>query len=1163
MKKELYQEINLFKHGAIEASAGTGKTYTIVKLILRILSDENLKQKYNGYISLEEILIVTYTEKATQELLDRIHKGIQKEIYTLKQQQSSNKELIEHFKKCLLEFNNACIFTLHGFCNRIIQNHHFLMQIGSDQDLIQNILFSKREFENLLPKYSQDIYDIFSNEKPSLKKISEDIFTISSIYNPEKDTLKPNLLPEEKTTLEFNFISTIKKIQNQLSIKEKALNLHEAYVFLKDSKWSGLNGHQINANKLEKINSISTLLSYFSEVKIENKSLQDIFNDFKKKNLLEILSDPKDFLEFFSFPNKNISAQDCLEELGKHTKTSLNSIITTIDLLRLDIDYLFHNKEWNSKLNPIFKMVKEIQKNLEKFKKENSLITYNDMILLVEKELQDKNSFVLDKLKNQFLFGMIDEFQDTNLPQWSIFKSIFLTQNNEKQHCLFVVGDPKQSIYSFQGSNLNIYINSIKEIINHEGSLYKLNTNYRSKASMIKGYNLIFKELFKSCILDYESVNSPEKETDSSEKKSKLKLEEPPNIFIQEFFGTYKDNITDWYSSLSQQIVSLVKKETTLNEICILARTNSEITNISKYLRKANIPFFHYKKKGLFQSKQCYHLILLLRSIINPLNLESTKLLFASPFFEIPLEQLETFDLNHPLFNTVWNLHLSYKNKNLQSLFFEIKKLIDSYKEKTKNTNTLRDLIDFIYQNFYQENFNLENTLKKILLSYHQKEDEENEINLYSIPENIPKVQLMTIHASKGLDFSIVFLATTKIKKIKNKKDLFSENSNYHKDFWISSSMPKKVINFINEQQYQEELRLNYVAMTRAKNKLILPCFINEKENCEFLLNHIIKDISKTYPNYFHTSSYKEEKKLEVLEILKDLDLTNPSSSNFKQESSLFSRLQKQTSYSQLTSKTSAILIYDEESLKKEDIDSNISENELLKSKSLLTSGSVTGNMLHDILENFSFKLFENHLSLTEFKKNNTILELIKSKLNKYKLKEDINSIQELLWNTFQGLLTDPFNDQNYFYLKDIKHYIPEMNFCFTFNKQGVPFVKEDFPHFISGYIDLFFQYKDRYYILDWKSNLLDDYSQNKILENMKHHSYDKQILIYSAATHYWLKSNLPNYDYTQHFGGVFYIYLRGMKENQNQSYYKKRHSLEELENLIKTQLKPMLKINA
>ena len=633
-------DINEFEIGQnlyIEASAGTGKTYTIELLVEKMLQKK---------IPLSKILIVTYTEKATGELRDRIRKKI---ISCLENDPNNS-----IFTKALQEVGNAQIFTFHSFCQNILNNFAYETKSSLNLELVND--------NNI-----EDIVDRFIRDK-------------------------------------WQKISDFKKL-----------------LCFSDFKLDDL--------KSECINAVNQYNLYIN-LNIEEIKIKDNDNDRKSLEQKFVLSHFRELID-----------------------------------------------EWQN------------------YKKNNNLISFADMINLVHENVCKNNSILVERLRNAYRYAIIDEFQDTNQKQWDIFKNVFLVNDTNN---IIVVGDPKQSIFSFQGAEIEVYKKAINEIEIGNGKGRRLSTNYRSSDSMIEACNVIFKgekdNFFGDSGIEFSNSNFPKNIGDNDNNKALLNNEEIEPIWLAEpsdglEYAKYAVSKMveclkyDENGKTALQIYDKNKNQmrsVKFSDFAVLTRTRPEMLFIEDEMRKIGIPFYRYKDASLFDGRECKEWISLLMLLDTPdfasYNRRILNQALLTDFFGIELDNVESEEyviptkepMNHIL---EWR-KLSEKRlwAELKERIFEDTKIDEFLSKKTKSSSLvkIRQIANYIFDYLFNHKVSIEEMIKHLNGLASKTEETDSEGELVENANDFDAVRIMTIFASKGLEFPIVIMAGS-LKKINNK----------------------------------------------------------------------------------------------------------------------------------------------------------------------------------------------------------------------------------------------------------------------------------------------------------------------------------------------------------------------------------------------------------
>lgn len=1123
-------------HSFIEASAGTGKTYTIQHLLSKMIESDGHNLIGSKPVSISEILLVTFTEKAAGELRNRIRKILEDQF---SQKNHKSKEALERLEKALRSIDQAPIYTFHSFCDRILSQYSFEAGITENRQLVD-----KSFIRNLIERRCRDIWikdsefeDLICNYSIPQEKIISDLTQLLYLYNPE--TMPLNIQGSEN-------LDELKE-QQKLSIRETVLQLLD---FLNGKGVSKLTRAKVNPND-EKI------LTLYG-----NSSLQKDLDSYS-----------------------DIQIQNALNEIAKYNNTT-----------QKEYDEAILEKIQNYKLNEFYqKQVLLIYKEWQDYEKDNSLKTFDDIIQTVYNHTKQKNSLLIPILQKSYRYAIIDEFQDTNYYQWQIFKHLFLDSEFNR---LIVVGDPKQSIYSFQEANIQVYQNALKEIGEENG--YRLLTNYRSSSSMIQSCNTLFDFLFEKQNVSFTHSKSGKRDTF----KALYQNQDISPLYFGERESTIEDYVA-WCVNQIQLLVNHVeiqndqgqKRTLTYADIAILSRTRSEMLLIERSLASAGIPFSRYKDSGLFKSNECIQLATFLQAITTEDNSYTSQKMKRSalitPFVGKTLDEAYFFDFENredPFFLAL-SLYQNLADRHAWPLLIETlfkqsqieKRLLQE--QKFQEVAKYRQLAEYALECLTRKHWSLSRVVSHLFNLHEDIEApiaEESELIARDSDQNM--VQIMTIHASKGLEFPVVFLVAG--FKAFNPKDSFlciSDSKESLKRLIVKNS-PENKEPYLRET-FEEARRLFYVAMTRAQYLLFLPQ-IQSKKN-----SPLYEFLQKAFTSYLNQA---KESSLEALisPVMNKIKIeTTPKTDSFNYNAelnNLESKFQaiknaiedtrgvlycKATSYSKIAHGEEHQTELGREN-KAEEPEEKIQAN---SDDHLLPKGTDFGNAVHEILE---FIDFEQGLILESENLSPEIKSLIQNHflhngLIPYSQKQ-IKLTAEMVKNTLLARLPKLWNSsEDSFILGKIppekRRAEMQFNMGAFFKDSNLLFgaLDQEKPTwFFNGFIDLVFEIDGRFCILDWKTDSINDYSTEGIEEAMREKNYTVQRALYSFVLIEWL-ATLKNVTdikgketiYDELFGGVYYSFLRGTKMDSAQGFHCSRYPhYEDLLNDLYTEVSSKLK---
>ena len=1192
-----FNQIDLTRHGLIEASAGTGKTYTIENLVVRLLKETD--------VELENILLVTFTEKAASELKIRIRKKLEGELDESKDNQKISKKL----RDTLDAFDKAPIHTIHGFCQTVLRdfafenNVLFQSEVINDAPLFETLLKEqmRKDWPEIYGEHLKEILEIsqFNQKKGSF--LDTIIKLAQSLHKAAGDRLLPDLKGRGFKEIKQEIASACMEIKALLGA---------------DGEFS--RGYdELNFNKRAKKNILDNIVTpveeYFEDAE------EDRFDICALSDLMVRIEDIKS------------SGRRGLETLipEKWNKGGPNlEVCPDLETVRQALEKL------NMRLNELqytlsVEAIHRLQDDVSQTKQGHGWISYYDMLSLVEKALYgDNSSSLLGKLRNRFKVAFIDEFQDTDPVQWRIFRKIFIdSHDNSLQNLLFVIGDPKQAIYSFRGADVYVYLSAKNEMERLEkkgrARLYSLSVNWRSQPALITAFNNLFcgEAWFKPQAtagqfeIGYQSINFPGEDerlgkltADNSGRPvlnivdlSEAPSPRPAKPRLAKFVAREIKHLLS--SDIRIKEKGIDERTIWFGDICILVRSRSDVPFIEEELTREKIPYSFYKKPGLFVSDEAVYTSLLFRAILEPGNSSAVKKALLTPFFSFKLSELyayEEMSPSHPVKEMLfrWNEYAISRRwgRLFQSLMEGSGLLTRETVERgwdRKYTN-YNQIFEYLEEVAYKKNLDFRG-LSATLDTYRNRSlDAEEGADIHQIETEAQKVQIMTMHVSKGLEFPVVFVAGG----LTQPPSFQDEYHTYHEI--KKAGLSSEIIRIVDlaksggdgrheSEKMDEDKRLYYVASTRAKFKLYLPFYIH-RTNAPWL-GPVCTQLSPALLDAFPGSEADKD----VLWVKADQSGASKARAGFEKtprqtvtpvgeafeplsfKGSYEQRRIKIDSFSSLHQKMSRIddageedLSFQTEQRGKEDDEgfASLGAGAVSGEKDLdeVPGGIDAGLMFHDILEHMDYgvvlraitKTRDPHLSLMH---DEDTREIIFGQMEAHRVDERWkDSVCRILGNTLTAPVASVADNFILAHLQEADR-LHEVEFYYSFPSRVIG------PHripdceissrFIRGFVDLVFRKDRKFYIADWKSNYLETgYDLESMRKSMDHADYHLQYKLYAVAVLRWLKQTMGNqFDPERDFGGVFYFYLRGMGMGEGAGIYHvppdELGSLEQLEEEI------------
>ena len=1181
----------------IEASAGTGKTYTIGSIYLRLLLQAG-ENYFSRPLNVEEILVVTFTEMATEDLKRKIRERLtaaisifseyyekqDKAIFTGEHQFLAEllpylKDIPTALRRLKLAEQNldlASIYTIHGFCRRMLMQHafnsgvHFNLKLLKDQsDLLKQFAneFWREHF------YSQpfEIANFISKELGS----PDDVLSIlESDLNKDVSVATDNQQSLSLSIDEFLQKSVGERLKAVEDLKAFWLkNVDEIYSIIMEEITKDYPEDQSKSlnRKIYQKGRLKTWTKQINEwannpLDYEiNKTLRDYFlqssieQNYEKQT--EELNNKKAAMPLYAPIFAEL--EEYVQILVKQHQSS--------DLLKKIILYYYRQG---------------IQKKLLEYKANHPEKSFDDLLRLLKEALHGEGGEQLAELiRFQYPFAMIDEFQDTDALQYQIFSKIYHNKTASGNVGFMMIGDPKQAIYRFRGADIFTYLKAADEA----SERFNLGTNYRSSQPLVEGVNRLFD--FKNAPFIYENIKFLN--VGAAKKNLVFQLNNQPEPAFR-FYINDKDkstqqdyakacaiSIQQWLKSAAENPVVFPNESKAENQtlraenIAVLVRGYTEADLVKKELQALGIASVYLSDRGnVFESNTAKELALILQACLSVterpiLNAIATALfgLNAAEIHQIHHDEIQwqRWAEKFAEYQQIW------QRQGVLPMLHHLL-LAENITEKLlSRPDGERKLTDLLHLAEILQQAAALNESEAALLRWFEKQiqDEGRQEAQIRLESERQLVKIVTIHKSKGLEYDLVWLPFLgNAAKAPTKKKLFNlyYDSDEEKTLW---DMQDQHLDDLTEEVFAEELRLLYVALTRAKYQMafVLPKAFDKKWNA--LLYVLTQgEIGRKHglPNNWDTQPLLEKFKQLLpndvaIELTDVLQASEPLTLNVSQDNLSAEIFQGEieqdwrvTSFSGIEQTHQRKAYLNESAVKKslifddaKDYDASISIENITENLTALAHdndemvldfprGTQIGTLLHRYFEKVPFAQLAEQENIEKLCQDLNLAE------------EQFAAVQQ--W--FEQILSTPILPNNDLTLAQIneKQCLKELAFYLNitshfdvagFNRAlatlhhlpSEPLQFDDIQGMVRGTMDLVFSYQDKYYLLDYKSNFLGetlkDYDQAALKKAMLEHHYDWQYLLYVVALHRYLKSRLPHYDYNRDFGGVVYAFLRGM----------------------------------
>ncbi|MEN6441733.1 MAG: exodeoxyribonuclease V subunit beta [Syntrophobacter sp.] len=1179
----------------IEASAGTGKTYTIAGLLLRLVLEKD--------IPISDILVVTYTEAATSELKDRVRRRLREAFEAFSGTPTDdallNRLLEKHtdwpaaadkLNYAVNDFDQASIFTIHGFCYRTLLDQAFASGILFDTELVTSQEpFIREIIQDFWRKHFYTTSRLFYNyalEKGlNLASLKETVR--KGAGNPYIRIIPRRELPDCSAA--------------EAEFRHKFELTSETWVRAKKEISEMLTTHpSLNRSRYREA-SIPTLVrsmdAYFAG---ECRSCAPC-EGFEKFTPDTIQSATKKGHSPLSHP---------LFELCGELRQARERLRQVYDekILGLKVELFDY-----------------MRAELEARKRRKNILFFDDLLVKLERALSGPHgSRLAEIVKGKYRAALIDEFQDTDSIQYAIFEKIF----GDPGSILFLIGDPKQAIYGFRGADIFTYMDASRKT----SSRFTLSGNWRSEPSLISAVNTLFDS---DNPFVYEDIRFHPATPPEEKKQEPLTFGGEPAPPLQVWMlrssedsngksigkekanelaaGAVAGEISRLLAMGGNGMALIGERPLREGDIAVLVRTHREAAIVRGALSRLGIHSVLHDLGNLFETHEAGELARILASVSNPSDERLLRAALVTDIMGIRGEDLDRFSLD----DSGWDrwlaafreYHESWARRGFFRMFRTLlskegvlPRLMGMTDGERRCTNILH-LSEVLHKVATTGGLNMSGLVKwlSIQLDPATPKTEEHQLRLESDSD---AVKIVTIHKSKGLEYPIVFCPFAWAgSRIRDGGFTFHWESPEGMVLTLDLGSPEQQKHRIlaEKEQLAENLRLLYVALTRAKHRCYLawgrvngaetsaPAYLfhfGGSENSGSLLDSMttgFKDLNDdALLGDLRRVAGKSGGTIQISDLPERTEEagTAPEKPSPELNCRVFegsiNRAWKVSSFSSLVSSQPAraeLADRDETLQPGSAVDTDLREPVQPRASMDMFSfprGPASGILLHEIFERIDFASGDQSL----------VSECVANSLKGHGF--DSSWLEPVCGMVRKVLATPLEPDDETFTLSRIKasERLSELEFHFPLRRvkadrlrnvltrftrgtAGSPgesslerLVFQPLEGFMKGFIDLVFRAKDRFFIVDWKSNYLgpavESYNQEALRKAIFLNFYNFQYALYTVAVHQYLGTRIPGYSHESHFGGVYYLFVRGMDPAMGPRYgiYRDRPSRDYVEAL-------------
>ena len=1334
----------------VEASAGTGKTYSIQTLFLRLVVAHG--------IPVQQLLVVTFTDAATKELRERLrgilekcrrHAGSGQELPHGDPDQDRIAEVLKlavlqtapdneaqaaldddtlrerRIRRALLDFDQAAIFTIHTFCQRALQEFAFECSHDFDAEVISSDMLLRELCTDWWRRVRYaDAADFVSCVAADKFPAADKLMRLMTAYLKRPGVI---LLPEHDEQAQATAKQRVTELLDEAvahgvnhgEAMKADLESGEAASFFADEERS------IIQQRLER------LCEGDGDPAVTYSLLQQLFEDLRPDNVTnpftipgevqkcikacaacesmmsdngmpskgnswgapdgvaseweralaetrELVAEHQQALRQFSevieahpdafnktdFANPPDREKRLNALLGEASVSAMRTAIKRVPTIKTKATIAWNPSAETRRLVDIIEQVgntatlirhvvvaagmEEIAERYDQRKREERGMTFDDMLVRLQTALNDANTAdrLRHALRTRYQVALIDEFQDTDPVQYDIFNVLF---GEEKS--LFLVGDPKQAIYSFRGGDIFTYCAAKKAV--DANRCYSLDRNYRSQAPLIAAVNSIFrnrkdKSLFGRTDIPYSGDlacndlatrfvdagrvdDRPFKIWDY--RKAEGHKGKTPS-------GYASDEARSIYGSVAEEVVRLLSSDETgfapreianrgnvkaedvrrlrPSDIAILVRRHAEAAFLYRELRRRRVPAIRQAGDNVFDSPEAAELLYVLQAMVTADRVPAVKTALASALLPVSDEDLvrlareetvaccsakavgieslpDRIDAWIVLFKEAMDLWSRFGFSvafNMLVRHSGMKAWLASGQEGERSMVNLTQLHDLLHRAAMDQHLGPE-----ALLGWYRRQlgvgtREQNEAFETRLESDADAVQIMTIFKSKGLEFPVVFVPTmwtgmagtrmavcrvyhgTDAPKDATRSEAPGESSLSPVCLHIDKNNNEAKTAARRERE-QEDIRNLYVATTRASHRTYVVAGDGLGTKNSALARCLPRELLDQWAEDENVSIDVVERHFGPAERTPWTPPTPPGSDTLEIAGEVC--VDKSCGHASFSSIAphgawhGGGEAYDFDADDTAGVDTASDRGALTVFS--FPAGARTGECWHKVFETLDFAAGDD-----------AIHSVVDEQLSLFRLdrgtEEERQAKRNVTFAMVRRVLNARLTVENgqTFCLADIEeaNKRPELAFDFSLAGSGagngahnavwkaleaawgnadlekgemeavflnrLKHWEAEIPAgFMTGFIDLFFKQTDKrgdkYYILDWKSNRRDcdpaSFHRPGLVEEISEHAYFLQYLLYTVAANQYLRMCLGDgYDYKEHFGGVLYIFLRGVDQD-------------------------------
>ncbi|AVJ57145.1 exodeoxyribonuclease V subunit beta [Idiomarina sp. OT37-5b] len=1178
----------LYSSRLIEASAGTGKTYTIAALFVRLVIGHGSEETaFARELMPKNILVMTFTKAATEELSDRIRERLAEAASYFRDPDSIKGDpfLISLRDDCVAQGHNlkhlarlldlasqsmdeAAVKTIHGWCQSMLKEHAF----ASGSLFSQSV---ETDDEALRLQAAEDYFRrfIYPADADSGQRLLATFNTPEALLALSRSAGKGGSVQASADVVSLLNQSEQGHRQRIAAIKQEFEPIFAELV----DKTAQASGTKTKLGQFQKF------LDWCRGDDIDDK----LFTDANRKNISTA--------ELTSFAEKKLGG---MQSQWQRLSQFIEQINASKAQQQQELAAVKqHAANW-------------VNERFAELQRQRAEMGHDDMLTRLRDALKGPSGEALaSAIRAQYPVAMVDEFQDTDPVQYEIFNRIYRLAEPYPETGIFLIGDPKQAIYSFRNADIFTYLKARRDTA---GRHYNLAKNFRSSQAMVDSVNALFekaeqqprgaflfkteqdnelpfysvaanglKRTFKHCLLSSQLKTAPALlwSVSNEEKRNKDTLFNAAANHHANMIAQLLNDPQAGYYDADDALVERVKA----GDIAVLVNNFNEANTIKRALHERGLKSVYLSdRESVFAQRVAKDLFYLVSACAEPRNPDRIRSALASQLVDLSFSELNFIHSDEQEWEQRVEQFLSYHEQwQRQGLLAMLHRLLHDFHIPARlladRINGERQLADVLHiaellqqqsllldgmpalVNYFAEQINERHGYQ----ANSRTQADEQQLRLES---DDALIKIVTIHKSKGLQYPLVFMpfvAYTKpdSHRIKTPASYHDENGELQ-TLWTAEGDGKQRL---SDEILAEDIRKIYVAVTRAQYATFIALEKTKDHNVNplfYLLNggapiseplyQVVNQHWQQSPHTAVTHLTEDEPKVQVMvsqEGMAELSARQMPPGRRMEHWWV-------ASYSALSHSSSAagpipapqtpdeMNQRDEREEEERETPASVSQPSA-DSIHHLPKGAGPGTFLHNLLEE-SAKLGFDHVA--------TDATARRALIDRFCVTEYWRAHTDSLDAWLAAYLQQPFaidGDAHTVSLQQLRTYKAEPEFWFgadsvstlQLDKLVSQFIQPGFNRpaldnnringMLKGFIDLVFEHNGRYYVADYKSNWLgeDDnaYSLEAMREKILSSRYDLQYVIYTLALHRLLKARIgEEYDYDNHVGGAVYLFLRG-----------------------------------